>query len=78
MPVERPLRLEPLADEPEHRHLALGPVDAADALGGEAEVGHVVGGQRRGGAGAASGGVVVGVVIGGRSPCGRRGGAAAP
>ena len=43
--VERPLALEPLADEAQDGHLALGPLDAADALGGEAEVGDVVGGQ---------------------------------
>ena len=43
--VERPLALEALADEAQDGHLALGPLDAADALGGEAEVGHVVGGQ---------------------------------
>ena len=41
--VERPLALEPLADEAQDGHLALGPLDAADALGGEAEVGDVVG-----------------------------------
>ena len=44
-PVERPLALEALADEAQDGHLALGPLDAPDALGGEAEVGHVVGGQ---------------------------------
>ncbi len=42
---ERPLALEALADEAQDRHLALGPLDPADALGGEAEVGDVVGGQ---------------------------------
>ena len=50
----------------EHGHLALGPFDPADALGGEAEVGDVVGRQ------------AWCAVIGGRSPCGRTGGAAAP
>ena len=44
---QRPLALEALADEPQDRHLALGPLDAADALGGQAEIGHVVGGQAR-------------------------------
>ncbi len=44
-PVERPVALEALADEAQDGHLALRPFDAADALGGEAEVGHVVGGQ---------------------------------
>ena len=47
-PVERPLALEPLADQAEDRHLALRPFDPPDALGGEAEVGDVVGGQRAG------------------------------
>ena len=65
--LERPLRLEPLADQPQDGHLALGPVDAADALGRQAEVGHVVGRQRAYCAVAVS---AVGVVIGGRSPCG--------
>ena len=46
--VERPVALEALADQAQDRHLALGPFDAPDALGGEAEVGHVVGGQGRG------------------------------
>ena len=46
---ERALALEALADEAQDGHLALGPFDAADALGGEAEVGDVVGGQRGGG-----------------------------
>ena len=64
--VERPLALEPLADQAQDGHLALRPLDPADALGGEAEVGDVVGGQR------------AVVVIEGRSPCGsnrRRSGA---
>ena len=43
--VERPVALEPLADEAQDGHLALGPFDAADAFGREAEVGDVVGGQ---------------------------------
>ena len=47
-PVERPVALEALADEAEDGHLALGPFDAPDALGGEAEVGHVVGAGRAG------------------------------
>ena len=42
--VERPLALEALADEAQDGHLALRPFDATDALGGEAEVGDVVGG----------------------------------
>jgi hypothetical protein len=42
-PGQRLFALEPFADQPEHRHLALGPFDPADALGGQAEVGHVVG-----------------------------------
>ena len=41
--VERPLALEALADQAQDGHLALGPLDPADALGGEAEVGDVVG-----------------------------------
>ena len=41
--VERPVALEALADEAQDGHLALGPLDPSDALGGEAEVGHVVG-----------------------------------
>ena len=49
-PVERPIALEALADEAQDGHLALGPLDPADALGGEAQVGHVVRGKRgRGG-----------------------------
>ena len=58
--LERPLALEALADEAQDGHLALGPFDPPDALGGEAEVGDVVGGRwawRR-------------QVIVGRSPCG--------
>ena len=56
--VERPVALEALADEAQDGHLALGPLDPADALGGEAEVGDVVGRWRaRGG-------------HRGRSPCG--------
>ena len=47
--VERPVALEALADEAQDGHLALRPFDAADALGGEAEVGHVVGRERAGG-----------------------------
>ena len=46
---ERPLALEALADQAQDGHLALGPLDAADALGGEAEVGHVVGRIQAGG-----------------------------
>ena len=42
--VERPVALEALADQAQDGHLALGPFDPADALGGEAEVGDVVGG----------------------------------
>src|SRR4029079_6258608 len=34
-------------DEPQHRHLPLGPLDAPDTLGRQAEIGHVVGGQDR-------------------------------
>ena len=45
-PLEGLLALEPLADQAEDGHLALGPFDAPNALGGEAEVGDVVGGQR--------------------------------
>ena len=41
--------LEPLADQAQDGHLALGPLDAADALGGEAEVGDVVGREQAGG-----------------------------
>ena len=47
-PLERPVALEPLADEAQDGHLALGPFDAADAFGREAEVGDVMGGQGRG------------------------------
>ena len=36
------LALEPLADQAQDGHLALGPLDAADALLGEREVRHVV------------------------------------
>ena len=42
---ERLLALEALADQAQDGHLALGPLDAPDALLGQAEVGHVVGGQ---------------------------------
>ena len=48
--VERAVALEALPDEPQHGHLALGPFDAADALGGQAEIGHVVGREGTGGA----------------------------
>ncbi len=41
--VERPVALEALADEAQDGHLALGPLDPSDTLGGEAEVGDVVG-----------------------------------
>ena len=41
-PVERPLALEALADEAQDGHLPLRPLDAADALGREAEIGDVV------------------------------------
>ena len=61
------LALEPLADQAEDRHLPLRPFDAADALGGEAEVGDVVGRQASGGGG---GRRVAVSVIGIRSPCG--------
>jgi hypothetical protein len=43
--IERTLALEALADQAQDGHLALGPLDAADAFVGETEVGHVVGGQ---------------------------------
>ena len=43
--LERPVALEPFADQAQHGHLALGPFDAADTLGPQAEVGHVVGRQ---------------------------------
>src|SRR5439155_8624709 len=43
--LERAVALEPLADEAEDGHLALGPVDATNALRSEPEVGDVVGGQ---------------------------------
>ena len=36
------LALEPRADQAQHGHLALGPLDAPDALLGEREVGHVM------------------------------------
>ena len=49
--VERPITLESLADQAQDGHLALGPFDAPDALGGEGEVGDVMGG-----AGSAGGG----------------------
>ena len=39
---ERLLALEALADRREHRHLPVGPLDPADALGGEGEILHVV------------------------------------
>ena len=39
---QRPLALEALADQAQDGHLALGPLDPADALVGEAEVGDVV------------------------------------
>jgi len=45
---ERSLALEALPDEPKDGHLALGPFDAADPFGRQAEVGHVVRGQRAG------------------------------
>ena len=48
-PVERAFALEALADEAQDGHLALGPFDAADALGGEAEVRDIVGGSCAGG-----------------------------
>ena len=41
-PVEGLLALEPLADQPQDGHLPLGPLDAANALVDEREVGHVV------------------------------------
>ena len=47
--VERPVALEALADQAQDGHLALGPLDAPDALGGEGEVGHVVGAGCAGG-----------------------------
>ena len=47
--VERAVALEALADEAQHGHLALGPFDAADALGGEADVRDIVGGSCAGG-----------------------------
>ena len=47
--VERPVALEALADQAQDGHLALRPLDAPDALGGQAEVGHVVGRERAGG-----------------------------
>ena len=63
---QRLLALEALADQAQDGHLALGPLDPADALGREAEVGHVVGGQ----AGAAVRSAVAVSVIGVGSPCG--------
>ena len=48
-PGQRLLGREPLADEAQDRHLALRPLDPPASLGGQAEVGHVVGGQRGGG-----------------------------
>ena len=45
-PGERLLPLEPFADQAQDGHLALRPLDPADAFGREAEVGDVVGGQR--------------------------------
>jgi hypothetical protein len=47
-PGQRLLALEPLADQAQDRHLPLGPLDPPDALGGETEIGHVVGRQARG------------------------------
>ena len=49
--LERPLAREALADEPQDRHLPLGPFDAADAFVGEAQVGDVVRRERSGLAG---------------------------
>ena len=43
--IERALALEALADQAQDGHLPFRPLDAADAFVGEAEVGHVVGGQ---------------------------------
>ena len=40
--LERLLLLEALADEAQDGHLALGPLDAPDAVGGEAEIGDVM------------------------------------
>ena len=45
---ERLLGGEPLADEAQHGHLALGPLDAADAFGRKGEIDDIVGGQRGG------------------------------
>ena len=45
-PSSGPVALEALADEAQDGHLALCPLDPADALCGEAEVGHIVGGKR--------------------------------
>ena len=39
---KRLLRLEPLADRRQHRHLPVGPGDPAHAVGGEREILHVV------------------------------------
>ena len=47
--LERAVALEALADQAQDGHLPLGPFDASDALGGEAEVRDVVGGGRGGG-----------------------------
>ena len=47
--VERPVALEALADQAQDGHLALGPLDPPDALGGQAEVGDVVGAGCAGG-----------------------------
>ena len=54
-PAQRPLARESLADEAQDGHLALGPLDPADALVGEAEVGDVVG--RQGGRVVIAGGI---------------------
>jgi hypothetical protein len=40
-PVERPLLLEPLSDPLQDRHLAIGPFDAALAVGGHVRVADV-------------------------------------
>ena len=71
-PVERSLALEPLADEPEDGHLALGPLDPPDALGGQAEVGHVVGRQ------VGHGGHRCGGLLGGGQEAAKRAGQAGP
>ena len=44
-PLEGPLMREAVADQAEHRHLAVRPLDAATPVGCEAEVGDVVGVQ---------------------------------